>query len=215
MPHEAKGTPLSVRMARGAEFPEGALEDRAGAAALDVRQSPAGEEIAGMLIADREGIAPDAVAGGELSLEVGGPEIVRGVGGRGDDARVLMRPSSSAALDQSLPGEQIPGGAHGRPRRLGDVGMAWREPVEQLAGAPIGMLPSRRREQVGHVSRDPVGTVVRGVAPVPQTAPSLLAVAVEPLVARLPADAVAGTQLRAGVQPATIVGNEPFALFHG
>ncbi len=54
---------VRAQRARQAELPEGPLEDRAGAPALDVWQSLAGEEIAGMLIRDREGVAPHAVAG--------------------------------------------------------------------------------------------------------------------------------------------------------
>ena len=43
-----------------------------------------------MLIGQGQGEAPDAIAGGELPLEVGGPQVV-GLGGiRGHDARVLM-----------------------------------------------------------------------------------------------------------------------------
>ena len=74
---------VRAHRARQAELPEGPLEDRAGAPALDVWQSLAGEEIAGMLIPDREGVAPHAVAGRELAFEIGGPEIVRGLRRRG------------------------------------------------------------------------------------------------------------------------------------
>ena len=63
-----------------AKITEGAFEDGSGTEAPGIGQSLAGEEIAGMLIADGQGEAPDAVAGGELAFEVGGPQIVGGVG---------------------------------------------------------------------------------------------------------------------------------------
>src|SRR3972149_4298920 len=69
--------------ARQPELAEGALEHRPGPPALDARQAATGQEIAGVLIANGEGIAPHAVAGRELSLQVGGPAIVRSLRGWG------------------------------------------------------------------------------------------------------------------------------------
>ena len=79
--------------ARQAELAEGAFEDRTGALALDGRQPPARQQIPRVLIADGERIAPHPVARGELPLDVGGPAIGRGVGGRRDDAGMLMGPA--------------------------------------------------------------------------------------------------------------------------
>ena len=63
-------------------LPEGPLEDRSGALGLEVRQSAAAQEIPGVLIADRQGEAPDAVPGRKRPLEVGGPQVVGRLGGR-------------------------------------------------------------------------------------------------------------------------------------
>jgi hypothetical protein len=200
---------------RQAELAEGVLEDRPGTPALDVRQAPTGEQIACVLIANCERIAPHPVARGELPFKVSGPEIVRGVSGWGNDAGMLMRLAPAALLHQALAGEEIPRRAYRGPRVGGDLGMPRREPVEQLAGPPIRMPAPRRAQQVSDLRRAAVWTVVRGVAPVPQAAPPVLVETVEPLVARLATDAVAGTELRPRVEAQPFVGAEAFALLHG
>ena len=97
------------------------------------------------------------------------------------------------------------------PRVGGDFRMARREPVEELPRAPIGMPAPRHAQQVGHVRRDPMRTGMGGVAPVLQAPPSVLVEAVEPLVARFPADAVPGAELGACVEAAAFVGAELLA----
>src|SRR3990172_478429 len=201
--------------ARRAEFREGPLERSPGPPALDVRQPPAGEQIAGMLIPDREGVAPHAVAGRERSLEVGGPEIVGSFSGGGNDPGMLVRSAPPPLLDQAFSGEEIPRRAHRGPVLLGDLRMPGPEPVEELARSPIRMPAPRSAQQLRDLGRDAVGTVVRGVAPVPQAAPPHLVVAVEPLVARLATDAVTGAELRPRIEAQSFVGDEAFTLFHG
>jgi hypothetical protein len=206
---------VSADRPREAELAEGVLEDRASAAALDRPQAAAGEQVAGVLVADRQGVAPHAVARGELALEIGGPEIVRGVGGRWHHAGVLMRPAAPALLDQACSDEEVPRRAHRGPRLRGDLGIPRREPVEQLAGAPIRMRAPRPAQQIGDRWRDAVRTVVGGMAPILQAAPSVLVVAGQPLVAGLAADGVPRAELRPRVEAAPIIGDEAFALVHG
>jgi hypothetical protein len=93
--------------------------------------------------------------------------------------------------------------------------MPRREPVEQLARPPVGMGPPGTAQEVGKLLADPVRTVVRRVAPVPQPAAAVFGEPLEPFVAGLATDAVAGTQLHSGVQAAPIIGEEAFALLHG
>ena len=57
-----------------AELAEGAFEDRADAATLGRAQAAAGKQVAGVLIGERELVAPD-LPGRELPFEIGGPEI--------------------------------------------------------------------------------------------------------------------------------------------
>jgi hypothetical protein len=168
-----------------------------------------------VLIANGEGIAPHPVAREELALEIGGPEIVGRLGVRRDHAGMLMRPPAPTLLDQAIAGEEVPRGAHGGPRRLGDLGMPGPEPGEQLAGSPVRVRAPGAAQQVRDLLVDTVRTVMRGVAPILQAAPAVLVEPVEPLVAGLPANAVAGAELRSRVKTTSIVDDEPFALFHG
>jgi hypothetical protein len=83
-------------------LPEGVLEHRPDPTALDVGQAPAGQQVAGVLVADGAGIAPDAVPGGELAFEVSGPQIVRSRRGRRHHSGMLMRPASPSLRDQAF-----------------------------------------------------------------------------------------------------------------
>jgi hypothetical protein len=79
-----------------AALAEGVLEHRPGPAPLDVRQALAGQEVAGVLIADGEGVALDAVPGGELPFEIRGPQVVGG-GGRGHHSEMLSGAAAPGA----------------------------------------------------------------------------------------------------------------------
>jgi len=85
-----------------AEAKEGAFEDREGALGFDVRQSPAGAKETGVLIGEGEGEAPLAIAGVELALEVGGPQVVGFVGVGRDGAGMLVGASPASFVDQAL-----------------------------------------------------------------------------------------------------------------
>src|SRR5260370_29502954 len=96
-------------------LPEEPVEDGAHAVALRGEQAVTGEEVAGVLVGDRQRIAVDAVAGPEVALEVRGPEIVGLRGGRRDDAGMLVVPPPAAFLDEAAASQQIARGAYGRP----------------------------------------------------------------------------------------------------
>ena len=177
MPHEANGTPLSVRIARGRPNSR-KVRSQTGRAPWPV------------LFGSPRHASRERVCGSLMGL-------------------------AAAGLHQALPGEQVPGGAHGWPRRLGNLGMPRGEPVQQLAGPPIRVSVPRRAHQVGDVWRNAVGTVVRGMAPVLQAAASVLVGAVQPLVARRATDAVPGAELRPGGEAPPFGGDEAFALCHG
>ncbi len=63
--------------ARQPVLAEEALEDRADALALGREQALTAEQVARVLIGDRQRVAIDAIAGSEVVLEVRGPEVVR------------------------------------------------------------------------------------------------------------------------------------------
>ncbi len=103
MPVVAKGTPLSVRIARresvGAEG--GGRRPGGRPVPLMERQALAGEQEAGVLIGDRQRVAVDPIAGPEVPLEVGGPEVIGSAGVRRDDAGMERGPPPPAPLHQT------------------------------------------------------------------------------------------------------------------
>jgi hypothetical protein len=147
-----------------------------------------------------------------MPLEVGGPEIVRLRGHRGPDARVGVLALPPALLHQAASGQEIP---RGTDRRQLKLRMPRRKPGEQLPRAPARMRPARHDDQLRHVTRDPVGTGVRGEAPIEKAWSTVRLKAREPLIAGLPTDAVARTELRHRVQTVRVVLDESAAFIHG
>jgi hypothetical protein len=100
MPVVAKGTPLSVRIARGSPYSRN-RRSKTGRTPMALRgeQAVTGQEVAGVLVGDRQGIAVDAVARAEVALEVSGPEIVGLRGRRRDDAGMLVVAPAAPLLD--------------------------------------------------------------------------------------------------------------------
>src|SRR5947209_3912357 len=148
-------------------------------------------------------------------LAKGTPLSVRMARGRPNSRKACSKTGRAPPLHQALPGEEVARRAHRGPGRLGDLRMPRREPVEQLAGAPIRMVTPRRAEQLRDLGRHAVGTVVRGMAPIRQAPPSVLMVAGQPLVAGLAADVVPRAEFRRRVEPESIVGNKTGAPVHG
>ena len=118
-----------------------------------------------VLVGERQRIAVDAVPGAELPLEVHGPQVVRRMGGRRDDAGVHRRAAATAWSDQPAAGEQVARGAHRRP---GHVGVLRREPGEQLRRAPARVRLAGVTQERGDVVGDALRRVVRGAAAVAQ-----------------------------------------------
>ena len=74
---EAKGTPLSVRIARGNPYSRKSRSKMGRTPDAPRRQQAvAREQVARVLVGDRQRIAVDPIAGPELAFEVGGPEII-------------------------------------------------------------------------------------------------------------------------------------------
>ena len=63
--------------ARQADVAEEPVEHEPAVLGADRRQGVTGEQIAAMLVGDREGVAVRAIAGAEVALEVRGPHVVR------------------------------------------------------------------------------------------------------------------------------------------
>ena len=172
----------------------------------------AGQQVARVLVGDRERVAVDPITGPELALEVRGPQIVRRRGGRWDHAGVMPRSAPPMLLHEAVSGKQISGRAGRGPR---NVGMARLQPLHELFGPPVGVLSPRRQEELRHRVRDLVRTRVRRATPVLEGWTPAPVVARQPLVAGLGADGIARAELGHVVEPKTVVVNESFALFHG
>src|SRR6266571_5254664 len=74
----AKGTPLSVRMMRGRPYSWNRREHGLAADMFGGTETLASEQVAAEAVDDGEGVAVEAVAGLEVTLEVGGPDVVGG-----------------------------------------------------------------------------------------------------------------------------------------
>ena len=96
MPVEANGAPLSVRIASGqAHLAEERAEDGLRAHGLHRAQAVARQHAAAEVIGHGERIAVLAIAGAELALEVGGPDLIGAL--RRDRERARDAPTSGAA----------------------------------------------------------------------------------------------------------------------
>ena len=164
-----------------------------------------------MQVGDRQRVAIDPVAGPEVALEVGGPQIVGLRHGHGDDPGMLNVAPAAALLHQPPARQEIAGGADGGPVH---GGMPWTEPRHELGGAPAGMLAPRRTDHGRDLTGNAVGASMRRSAPVPQALPARILEALEPFVARLPTDAVPRTEPGHRVRRQPVIANEPFSLLH-
>ncbi len=147
----------------------------------DVTQAVAGEQVARMLVGDRQRIAVDPAAGPELALEARGPEII-GLGRvRRHDAGMHGSASTPALRDESLAHEQVADGADGRPDR--DAPVARSEVLQQLLGAPLRVGASGRAEPLGERGGNAMGAMIRSGTPIGQGGSAAGLSAVNPLVA--------------------------------
>jgi hypothetical protein len=175
-----------------AELPEEALEVRVHRERLGGAQALAGEQIARVEIRDCEGIAVFAVAGAELALEVGRPEIVRGVRRGRHDARMRGAISAPARFDQSGAFEHV---ARGADRGLAHSRVPKAEPVHEFLRAPVTVLASRLAEERRDLVRHLVRAVVGRAARIGQALPTLPIVAGHPFVAHTTTDLEPGAEL--------------------
>ena len=103
-----------------------------------------------MQVGDRQRVAVDAIAGPEVALEVGGPQIVGLRRGRGDDPRMLIVAPPAVLVHQHAARQEIAGGADGGPLHGGTPRA---EPRHKVGGAPAGLLPPRRADHGRELTR--------------------------------------------------------------
>src|SRR5215468_832983 len=165
-----------------------------------------------MLVRHGQGIAVDAIAGPEVALEIGRPQIVRVCRRRRHDTGMRVGAPPAPFLDQSAAGQQV---ARGAGRGQLQLGRAPAQPLQDLSWAPARMLPPCPADRVGHRGRDAVRAVVRRSAPFAQPRGAFRVVPGEPFVASLSAHPVALTQLTHRVQVLFTIDDEPHPLVHG
>jgi hypothetical protein len=124
---------------------------------------------------------------------------------------VLVRPAPTALLHETSTSEEIASRAR---RWQLQLWMAWFQPVEELSRTPLRVLSPRLADHARNIVADLVRASVRGSAAICQTSSPFLFEALQPLVSRLPADAVPLTQLLHLVEAQTVVLDELFSLFH-
>ena len=210
---EAKGVPLSVRMRPGRpNFAEETSEDAPRARVGRAIEALAGEQIAAEAVLDGEWVAVAAIEGLELALEVGGPDRIRRIKGRSGRPTGMWAPSASAGLvNESLTPEVLVKDASG-----GDapVGMQSQEPSPDLVGTPASATSTELEGGLEHMQLARVWMCARTMGVIREAVGPLDLISLEPLVACLPADAVAKAEL--GVREDSSRGpeDESFAFVH-
>lgn len=140
------------------------VEDRAHAVAFRREEAVARQEIAGVLVGDRQGVAIDPIASSEVALEVGGPKIIRLRRDRGNHAGMQVVASAPPFLHEPAASQKIPGGADRGPVH---GGMPRPEPGHEVGGAPTRMLPTGCADQGRDLVGDAVRAMMRRSAPDP------------------------------------------------
>src|SRR5438445_5423948 len=209
----AEGCPV-VRADRAgqADVAEEPIEHEPALLGADRRQGVTGEQIAAVLVGDRQGIAVRAIAGAEVALEVRGPHVVRPRGNEFGRARMLPGSAAAAPPHESPAVQEI-----ARRTCCGQLEprAAVGEPYEQLAGTPARVLPPRLDDRRRDGGGDAVRTAMRRAASFCEPGNADVRIAREPLVARLAANAVPGAQLGHRVQPPIPVRDEVQPFLHG
>ena len=136
---------------------EEAIEDGPHARALRREQAVAREQVAGVLVGDREWVAVDPIAGAELAFEVGRPQVVGGAGDRRDDARVMHGAAPPSLLHEAVSRQEVAGGADRRPRDRRVPGL---EPLQEFLRSPVGVLSPCRQQELRHRLPNRVRTVM-------------------------------------------------------
>ena len=120
MPVEAKGAPLSLRIASGS--PCWRKSRRLHGRRAGVEQAVAAEQVAAEVIDHSEGIAVAPIAHAELPLEVHGPDLVGSRGTEGSGPRVLPTRAPTTGTHAAVAQEDVADRAAGRPSLVGMAG---------------------------------------------------------------------------------------------
>src|SRR5262249_29093270 len=175
-------------------------------------QTLAGEQVAAEAVDDGEGVAVETVAGLEVTLEVGGPDVVGGEHGSQGPARMTGTGTAAPPGDEAVTLEEIAAGAARGPfpgRVLS------RENTQQLLGTPGGMTVTGLEQSLHDNRRCFMRAGVWPAGPVAEPPETAGLIAGGPFVGGLAADAEPFAQLGHGDEVSLEVGDEFESLVHG
>ena len=105
------------------------------------------------------------IPGAKLPFEIGGPQIVRVVGHRRNDARMCRRPAHPSAVHKAAARQEIGDRARGGP--LADPWMLGLQHHEQLPRGPVGMRLACCDQELRQRRGEFVRARVRGATQIP------------------------------------------------
>src|SRR5262249_43432798 len=148
--------------------------------------------IAAEAVDDGEGVAVEAIAGLEVTFEVGGPDVVGREHGSLRPTGMTGSGSATSLGDQAVTLEEVAAGAASGPF---PGGVLSGENTQQLLGTPGGMTVTRFEQGLHDSGGGLVRTGVRSAGLVAQPLESVSLIAGGPLVGGLATDAEARAQL--------------------
>src|SRR6266446_1982585 len=189
------------------------LETGAGAATLGPTQTLATQQIAAVVVADRQWIAALAIAEPKLAFEVGAPDIVWSADG---SERLRMRRHLGTApttrQPQAVPLENLAHRAHRRPayRTLFTT-----QPRLQGYRSPTRMTPLQRHNGCHLLGHRLIGMAVRRAWAIDQPLTTFRLAALHPFISGRSANIETATQLAHRKFTAPPSAHECSAFFHG
>src|ERR1700674_4036339 len=208
-----RDTIVSADRVRQSILTEHRLEAGAGAAALRPIQTLATEQIATVVVADRQRIAALSVAEPELALEVGAPDIIR-FAYRGKRLRVRRHLGTAPTTrnHQAMPLQNL---AHRAYRRPAYRIVFTTQPRAQRHRPPTEMLPLQRHNGCHLLRHCFIRMSVRRAWPIDQLLATLRFAALHPFISGRSAHLETATQLAHRKFTAPPSAHECSTFFHG
>src|SRR5579864_2758817 len=188
----AKGTPLSVRMARGRPNSLNAFKHRESIDFPGSGEGFAGKEIAAGEVGDGQRIAVSPIGKHELALVVGAPQFIR-LGGARERRALGPVTSSGSPLDQAM---TIKHRMHRADRGRAYVRIKPGQSFPDLRGSPTRLVLLDAHDQRLDLDRELIGMAIGPARAVSEPFQACRVVACEDLVAGLAGDAELPAQPR-------------------
>ena len=206
-----RGPVVALDRGRQPDLAKEPLEDRLRLGRAYRAERGAAQQVARVLIRNGQRITVLPVAGPELPLEVGRPQIIGGLRDRARRPGMVPMVPAPSGLNQAAAPEQVARRAGGRPFHFGPT---LGQPHQQLAGTPVRMLAPRLHDRCRHFRVQPMGAAMGRAAPLEEPGRTAHVIPIAPFVAGPPTDAVALTQFRHRVEASFRVRHEAHPLLH-